>query len=292
MWTFGHNHPVTTATLAQNLQRLLAQVRQDLIAAGLAASVPRPCEGVARSLPLAHAIPSAAFVDVATDRLGLGWKLFSPTKLAHYGIKPLRPESAEAALGTQDFVFLYCGQVRYPETQVGFLFATTLEAERIDSSEASPFDSGALHKKAIWPDTSESGVAFLARYSLPVPEYREHLACRLHFLFAQPEDYVALNEAPIRPDPICLRPKPPVTVTDPRLWTFEIRVRDEVNLTHPHLVAVFYSARLAGERSVRNFLATQDSTVHLEEFVADDAGDFSTLQRRCLDYLRARGIVS
>lgn len=276
--------------LAQNLTRLLAEAQQQFLAAGLVNPAPQRCVDISRSLPLAHAMPSAAFVEVTKDTRRLGWKLMSPAKLAHHGIKPLRPESAEVALGTQNSVFLYCGQVRYPETQVGFLFATSLEPDRGDSSEASPFDSGALHKKATWPGASEPATEFLARHSMPVPAYREHLMCRLHFLFAQPEDYVSPSNVPIRPDPIGLKPRPPVTTADPRLWTFEVRVPDEVSLGTPHLAAVFYSARLASEPAVRNFLAAQDA-VHVEEFTAGHDGDFATLQRRCLEYLRKQGIL-
>ncbi len=289
---FAQYRHVASLSLAENLNQLLARIRQDLDAVGLAGPLPGSCQGMARALPLAHALPSAAFVEVTTDSRGLGWKLLSPAQLAHHGIKTLRSESAEVALGTQDFVFLHCGQVRYPETNVAFLFQTGIEAAHRTTVEASPFDSGALHRKVARPDAAEPARAFLARHSLPVPEYRGYLSWRLRLLFARPGDYVAPNGAPIRPDPIGLQPTPPATSTDPRLWTFEIRMRDKVDLTGPHLMAVFYAARLAGHRAVRAFLSAQNGAVHLEEFQPEDEGDFATLQRRCLDLLVARRIVS
>lgn len=283
---------MATPALADNLTRCLAQVQKDLLAAGLVNSIPQRCSDLARSLPLTHARTSAQFVSIVTDEKRLGPKIFSPAKVAeHFGI-PVRPESAEAALGTHEFVFLYCGQFRYPKTQVGFLFATTFEGDRHDTSEASPFDTGALHKHRTWPDASESAKAFLTRHSLPVPEYRTHLAYRLHYLFADPGHYAAQTDLRIRPDPIGLRPKPPATDADPRLWTFEVRARDEVSLARPHLLAVFYVARLQLEPNVVSFLAAQGSAVHVEQIFGDDDDAFAGLQSRCLDYLRKEGIMS
>ncbi|MBI4626773.1 MAG: hypothetical protein HY736_26575 [Verrucomicrobia bacterium] len=234
---------------------------------------------------------SSAFVEVTSDKRGIGWKLISPAKLDEHAIKALRPESAEAALGTAEFVFLYCGQFRYPETQVGFLFATVLEKDRSDDCEASPFDSGALHRKSTWPDTSETAIAFLARHTLPVPGYREYLAHLLHFQFASPADYVAQNKQPMRPDSIGLRPKSPAVENDPRLWSFEIRVRNEVILSAPHLKVLFYPRRLRREKTTLDFLVAMEGHVELEQVVMEDDGDFATLQSRCIDYLRANGIV-
>lgn len=243
-------------------------------------------------MPLTHARTSAQFVRIVTDEKGIGPKILSPAKVTEYFGKPVRPDSAEAALNTHEFVFLYCGQFRYPKTQVGFLFATTFEEERRDTSIASPFDTGALHKHRTWPDASETAKAFLARHSLPVPEYRDYLASRLHYLFTSPEDYVTRSNPPIRPDPIGLRPKPPATDADPRLWTFEVRTRDEVSLARPHLLAVFYVARLESEPSVVDFLTAQGGEVHVEPIFADDDDAFAGLQRCCLDYLRGQGILS
>jgi hypothetical protein len=282
---------VADSPAVMNLKNLLDQARQDFAALGLDPSIPNCCLNMADILPLSHAIPSAAFVNLTTDAKAIGYKLLSPAMLDEHGIKSLRPESAEVALGTEKFVFLYCGQFRYPETQVGFLFATTLETEQGGANEASPFDSGALHNKAVWPDLSESAVAFLARHTLPVPAYRKYLGCRLHWLFAEPEHYLAPNATPVRTDPIGLRPKDSSAVPDPRLWTFEVRVRDEVNLCEPHLEAVFYPGRLVGQRAVREFLAAHGDGIHLEEFTPEDEGDFATLQSRCLEFLRARGMI-
>jgi len=284
----GHNLNVP---LADNLVRLVTETEQRTVAAALEGSVPPSCIELARNLPLTHARTSAQFVRIATDEKGLGHKIFSPAKVAEHIGKPVRAESAEAMLGTLKFVFLYCGQFRYPKTQVGFLFATTLENDCRDTSEASPFDSGALHKHVTWPDPTEPAQSFLARHSLPVPGHRELLAPRLRYLFADPEDYVTQSNPPIRPDPIGLQPKIPALLPDPRLWTFEVRVRDEVSLVRPHLLAVFYVARLQLEPSVVSFLSSQGGEVHVEQIFSDDDDAFAGLQSRCLDYLRRRAII-
>jgi hypothetical protein len=243
-----------------------------------------------RSLPLVSARSSSTFVKLVTNQDGVGCKLLSPAKLAAHSNVPLDPESAEVALGTTEFVFLYCGQFRYPR-QVGFLFATALELDRSGDCEASPFDSGSLHRKATLPVQTEPPIAFLARHKLPVPAYRDYMANRLQYLFADPTDYVKPDKHPIRPDPIGLTPNPSTATPDPRLWTFEVRVRNEVVFTPPHLEALFYPARLDREPGVRDFLASLVGLVHLGGIPQEEEGDFAALQRRCLDYLRNKAIL-
>ncbi len=285
-----HYPAVSDATQRESLDRLQAEIAKVLRGLG-SQNFPSPeCTAMAQSLPLSHAMPSSTFVDVAADKKGIGWKLLSPARLDELGIKDLHADSAEAVLQTAEFVFLFCGQFRYPETQAGFLFATTLETERSADCEASPFDSGALQRKVSWPDASESAISFLNRHTLPVPEYRQHLANRLQYLFEKPQHYAEKNET-FRPDPIGLVHKPPATKRDPRLWTFEIRARNEVPLSAPHLAVVFYPRRLRGQPSVRNFLATLANEVAVEQVVMEDDGDFAALQRGCLDFLRSSGII-
>ena len=246
---------------------------------------------MAQLFPLTHARTSDQFVRVVAGGTGVP-KIFSPAKVAALFSKPVRPESAEAALGTHEFVFLYCGQFRYPHTQVGFLFATTLEDERAASSEASPFDSGALHKHVTLPNPSVPATTFLARHTLPVPQYRDLLAYRTHYLFTDPRDYVTQSSPPVRPDPIGLQARSPTTGTDPRLWTFEVRVRDELSVSLPHLIAVFYPAHLRSRPDIVNFLSAQGSGVRVEQVHADDDHAFAGLQSCCLDYLRSNGIIN
>lgn len=281
-----------TAVLEENLHQLLDQIQRAILSAGLDSSTPKQCTDIAHSLPLTHARSSAQFVKITEDKGGVGVRVLSPAKIAFYFGIPIRPDSAESALGTCDFVFLYCGQFRYPETQVGFLFAPTFENAFGPSCEASPFDSGSLHKHAAWPDVKETATAFLARHSLQVPEYRTCLACRLHYLFDEPKNYLGQSESPVRSDPIGLVPRPPATIADPRLWTFEVRVQDEIDLSSPHLKAVFYSARLESEPSVVAFLSRQPPEVYLEQLFVDDDGAFHSLQSACLDYLQRQGIIS
>ena len=274
-----------------NLDRLLADARLNRTPEEPVIPVPPACRDMAQALPLTHALTSDAFVEIAADRKKLGWKLLSPENLILLDIMQRRLQSTEAFMGTEGFVFLFCGQFRYPETQVGFLFATGLEQEYAGASEASPFDSGALREHAVWPDPSESARDFLARHTLPVPEYREYLAHRLHYLFAKPSDYLGQDTAPIRSDPLGLAPKQADAAADPRLWTFEIRIKDEVILSKPYLVGIFYAARLERHPGARKFLSALDGDVHQEPIFEDDADAFGALQIRCLDFLRERGIV-
>lgn len=277
--------------MAGNLERLVRECAQSLTAAGFGEAQHLRWAKTAKALPLTHARTSAQFVRIVTDEKGIGPKVFSPARVAHYFGQPVRPDSAEAVLGTDEFVFLYCGQFRYPGTQVGFLFSTSFEDERGAACESSPFDSGGLHNHMAWPDPAESAQAFLARHSLPVPGYRNLLANRALYLFAAPEHYLSHSAPPIRPDPIGLAPKPPTAVSDPRFWTFEIRARDEAALARPHLAAAFYVARLQSEPSVIDFLAALDDSVHVEQILADEDDAFGALQSRCLVYLRSRGII-
>lgn len=282
---------MNVASPPENLKRLRSEIRSAFVALGEESIPSRECILMAQSLPLTCAMTSATFGEVAADKKQVGWKLLCPSRLDQLGIRRLRPESAESVLGTAKFVFLYCGQFRYPETQVGFLFATRLEADPKAVCEASPFDSGALHRKVTWPEAADSAIAFLARHTLPAPAYRDYLADRLHFLFRKPEDYVKRKET-FRADPLGLVTIPPRNPPDPRSWTFELRVADEVNLSAPHLAVVFYPRRLRREAPVRNFLAGLGDQVEVQQVVMADDGDFAALQRHCLDFLRKKRIIS
>jgi len=269
----------------ENLKRLQADAEAS--PAGLARASSSQSRDLARDLPLVHARSQSVFVEIATNHDGTGCKLLSPSRIAEQGIEP---GQAEIALGTTGFVFLYCGQFRYPG-QVGFLFATTLERDRAPDCEASPFDSGALHRKVTLPPRAGSAAAFLARHTLPVPGYRVYMANRLEYLFAEPADYLKPDKHPIRLDPIGLTPNPPTATPDARLWTFEVRVRDEVAIVTPHLEALFYPAGLEGLPELHDFFAELSDYVNLVSIHEDEQGDFVGLQNRCLEYLRTRGLI-
>jgi hypothetical protein len=274
-----------------NLARLQDEIQRALADAGVETSSVSECTNLADALPLVHSMPESAFRGVAEDKLKVGWKLLSPAQLDKLHIKTLRPDSAEAVLGTADFVFLYCGQFRFPNTTVGFLFSESLEEERSADCEATPFDSGALNGHAAWPAGYKSAVDFLAHHTVPVPAYRGYLARRIQLLFAKPADYLDPGAEPVRPDPIGLRPRSPATKRDARLWTFEVRVRDEVALSPPHLEAVFYTKRVKRWKSVRAFLGARQGDVHLDSIRPEDEGDFSALQHKYIEYLKTKRIL-
>lgn len=277
---------------ADNLARLTHELGHARAAAGLSADIPAVCSALAERLPLTHGVTTEVFFSIAEDRFSAGTNLLSARRFSQISGETPRTDNAEAALNTQDAVFLFCGQFRYPKGQAGFLFQRALEDHRSADTVATPFDSGGLHLHFSGPDLAESPQAFLARHTLPVPAYRPHLAERLHFLFAEPQHYVTRAQPPIRPDPVGLRPKYPGIPIGPRQWTFEVRIRDQVPLAAPHLAAVFYSPRMQGNRFVRRFLAglrQQQIDVKPVQPIAD--GDFAALQRQCVDYLRERAIL-
>ena len=244
-------------------------------------------------MPLVHSRSTRDLNKIAEDPAGIGPHLLSSERLDYHRIKPLNMRSAEVALGTHTMVFLYCGQFRYPETAVGFVFSDNLERTRGDVCRAAPFDTGALHKVADWPSSAtETAIDFLDRHYLPVPAYREHLAERLHYLFPIPYDYLHPMSGPLPGDPIGLTPKPGESL-DERAWTFEVQAPDQVPLDHHHLAAVVPVKRANRNKRVRSMLANLEAkSVKMDWFSSrSKAQDFGKLQRKYLAYLGGKGIL-
>ena len=151
------------AQRGQNLSWLLADL--DLYARNNGITAPDPCPpeaiSLSESLFLAHSTPDANFPAICHSN-----HLLCPQELANLRGVPLRPDRAEAVLGTGGFI-LYAAPFRRPHTGCGLLFATSLEEEHREDGAATPFDSGGLVSFLVRPDPAESAPAFFARYRLP-----------------------------------------------------------------------------------------------------------------------------
>lgn len=244
---------------------------------------------LASKLPLSHGLPTGTMKTLVDDPKGIGRKLLSPQQLSDLGIKPLDTEGAEACLGTKQFVFLYCGNFRYPKTQIGMLFSSESESIKSPSSEATPFDSGGLHRHFEWPDPRESASQFLSRHCLPVPSYRDYMSMHVAYRFEDAIDYLQPDGRPIRACPFGIRSKD--GGDGPRIWMFEVRVADELEIGAHSLEALFYSTRIMGYPNFMKLLSEIDQKVHHEELKPQNEGDFRALQRQCIDYLKRKGMV-
>lgn len=283
-------------SVTDNLARLQKETEDILLGAGLPTAASPDCLDAARRFPLFHSTTSGAITAIATDKDGP--KLLSPENLLNMGKIEALGE-AEIAMETTGSVFLYCGQFRYPNTQVGLIFDPSLE-QADPATVATPFDSGSLYKKVAWPteatETPETKVDFLARHNLLAPGYRDYLALRITWLFGgKPELYVAPKAKPLREDPIGLEARPPADDGDARQWTFEIRVPDEVSISKPHLVAL--RDHKGGAHTLREpviflYNALEAAGVDVGYFERLDDGDFAALQRAGLEYLEKQGMVS
>jgi hypothetical protein len=275
---------MSRAQREQNLRRLL----DDLLAYGRndAFGAPNPClpeaTSFSRALFLAHSTPDANFPAICGSN-----QLLCPQRLANLRGVALRPDCAEAVLGTGGFVFLYAAPFRFPETGCGLLFAAELEDEHRDNGVATPFDSGGLVKAFTRPDPIESAPAFLARHELPLPDHRSYLRQVMIDLFRHPLDYLEGRD-PHRPGPIGL------TGGGCRRVTHEVRIPDKVFVRITHLQAAFARTALVGvQPEVENLFRWCD--LHGMDFVTFDTpreDDFQALQRECLAYIRTKLLSS
>jgi hypothetical protein len=234
------------------------------------------------ALFLAHSTPDANLPAICR------WnQLLCPQGLANLRGEPLRPDCAEAALGTGGFVFLYAAPFRFPHTGCGLLFAAELEDDHPDHGIATPFDSGGLVNVFSRLDPTESALGFLARHELPLPEHRRYLRQVMLDLFGHPLDYLEGRE-PHRPGPIGL------TGGDCRRVTHEVRIPDKVFVRIAHLQAAFArTALVTSQPEVENLFRW--CSLHGMDFVTFDTprgDDFEALQRECLAYMRRKLLSS
>lgn len=263
----------------ENLDRLCCE---------LSACVPPPAvaptinaQKLAAGLPLAHAT-SHKNIEAICD----SGHLKSMQTLIDEGLLNLRPDCAEAILGTVNAVFFYVGGFSYPATTFGFLFKSSLEAENQSEGSATPFDSGGLVKYFQWPNKpAETPLEFFTRHELPIPKHREYLSLSMDNLYAQPNDYLDPSPVGLKANPIGLAGGDPR-----RCWTHEVRIPGSVALRSPQLLAVFApKARVGALPQVRSLFRWCLSNRVDREYFDDIGGDeFSGLRSACLDYLRER----
>ena len=266
------------------MRRLQESLEEYGRAQGIAAphSPPPEAEALSQSLFLAHSTPDGKFPAICRSN-----QLLSPAGLARARGRHLRPDSAEAVLGTGEFVFLYAAPFRFPATGCGLLFAASLEDGYREDGASTPFDSGGLVNVFSRPDPNEPARTFQARHELPIPEHRDYLRQAMLLLFDRPLDYVEGGD-PVWPGPIG------VSGGDRRRWTHEVRIPERVHVRSAHLQAVFARTALVGcDAAVENLCRWCDQ--HGMEVVTFDmprGDDFETLQRECIAYIRQKLLPS
>jgi hypothetical protein len=197
--------------------------------------------------------------------------------------QPLSLDVIDLQLGTEDSIFFYAAPFRYPKSVCGFLFAASIEDERSHDGTASPFDSGGLVHKMVFPAEFASPADFLREHEFPIPGHRDYLSLSMDNLFDHPESYIE-GRAPIIPG--CLG----LSDGDERMWTHEVRLPKRVALRGRHLRAVFAHRALPGSNSEIEALFEWCATEDVDRVVFDGpaAGDFETLKRECISYLRKK----
>lgn len=270
--------PLSLGRLDDNLARLCDNLETDARSWGLAAAISGPAATLSEELFLAHSTADATFAKICQSG-----SLRSAARLEADGLRRLRPDCAEAILGTQDAVFFFVAPFRYPSTGCGLLFSRTLEVEAGSKGASTPFDSGSLISKVQRPDPSEPVLDFFRRHELPTPAHRRHLGMSMSWLFDQPRDYVEGLE-PQRPHPMGL------TGGDQRRWTHEVRIPHRVGIHGSHLEAVFAPAARIGQDPAIEALFDWCMREGVQRIILDTPreNDFEALKRECLDYIRRR----
>lgn len=271
---------MSRAQSERNLRRLLDDL--DIYARNRGIEAPDPCPpeaiSLSESLFLAHSTSDGSFSAICKSN-----HLLCPQELASLRGVPLRPDCAEATLGTAGFVFLYAAPFQFPQSGCGLLFAAELEEEYRDTGVATPFDSGGLVTVFVRENPAESAPAFLARHELPLPEHRNYLRETMVLLFAQPLDYLEGRD-PRWPGPIGL------AGGDRRRWTHEVRIKDRLSIRIANLQAVFArTALVSSQPEIENLYRwCYSEGVDFVTFDTPRDDDFDTLQRECLDYFRRK----
>jgi len=288
--------------MTDNLERLRATVERTAMESGIVVSAQAraKCSSIAGRLPLTHTISVQSLKDMAQGVFGTPWVLYSRKhRVSTQGGHGCLPrDSAMRVLGTCDCVFFYCGTFRFPRrTQIGFLFAPTIEwlSESI-SVEASPFDSGSLHRHFRLPSPCKPQ-EFLGSHTLQVPSYRDVLALWLAVLFESPENYLESDGVLRGSHPLGLSPTSGSGASTPLSWTFEIRFRGAVSVmggdsAKNRLQAVFVETGVALQPSVKDALVAAKAAGAAWVLVPSQGeGDFRGIQNECLEFLRQNGTL-
>jgi hypothetical protein len=220
----------------------------------------------AAKMPLTHATAFGNLADILHNGA-----LLSQVQLG------LPAGYAEALFETADDVFLYATAFSYPNTECGFLFVPSLEADHTADGIATPFDSGAMAGHVDPPAAYADRVSFVRDYELPVSDYRQTLESVMAAYSPSPETYLSFPEN-VSCHCTTARDHPCGLVGgDRRANTFEVRIPQRVALQPPHLRAVF--VREGFEISDLHELFA--SGVTIERYQAEDGDDFFHAMREC-----------
>lgn len=192
---------------------------------------------IARKLPLVHATDASSIGSIFEQK-----SVLSPRVLDERGIKQFEDGCAEDALKTDHHVCFYCGQFRYPVTNaIGFILNADVEQKFATHAEATPFDSGALHKYlSPAPPSMLSGEEYFQQHRLPVSDYRELLGRFIGTAYREPLQYISNEEPSPHPHAFLAVIAPrDLAISDPlhRRWTYEVRLPDEVPVLEPAITA-------------------------------------------------------
>lgn len=261
----------------------------------LRAAVPRCCNPpaahadrarlAAERIPFAHSTSMKGFEDAWTDGA-----LLSQAQIAALRPGPIEMGKAETLFETTDDVFLYLSAFAYPNTSFGFLFNFSLGEAHHDNAVGTPFDTGGFAFR-VRPPAGVEPVPFVRAHEMPVPECRGYLGDILTHCFQSVSHYLR-GDAFACPDPACAKPLlHPQGVTDPaaddRARTHEVRVPQRIELSLPHLLAVFYPA---GAHIPTRLKQLRRSGVALRHYPvpapsSDDSERFLALRTKCEDFI-------
>lgn len=284
----NHLKPVNQMPLPElqtNLQRLQRELKE------LAPSDPEqakrikrrrrrqsePYESVANQLPIGHSCSTEAFKGICESQYLLCQSVLSSGAFDNRKSKV----STEQRLGTDGYVFLYVGALRYRSnyrpTGAGLLFSVGLEKQ--DSNPpaiAHPFDCGGIAKIYFAKAEDDTQREILRSYSLPVPEYRKLLSLCLQLLFTSPDAYIDGSG----PDVEGFFPSD----GDSRRWTFETKFPERVELREA-LITVFVSRSIALQPWFRSVYEIVTNGGNKVELIPGSSTDFRGLDRAASTFI-------
>ncbi len=231
---------------------------------------------IAWNVPLAHSTSTDHLRNIVASG-----NLLSPKRLIQARGATSDPDkpTPEEILGTDEYVFLFAGPFRYTVSSCGFIFRADLEKTWSGPGETSPFDSGGLI--SVFTGFSGSPKDYLDRFRLPLYKHREYLAGKLRVFSPEPAAYIEPNTITDVYDPVT-----GLRGGDPRRWTHEVRLKDELDI-RSHLEAVFHRKSRGGLTDVEDFLVEcRNRGVYTEGFEAPRNQAFNAMLNCCCDYIK------
>lgn len=193
-------------------------------------------------------------------------------------------------LGLGGCTFFWVGRCAYDRARLVLIWAP--EAEHAPQpGYGAPWDTGGLLTKGTVGNglTLERAREIIARYSLPVGDYRDYLSLVLETCFDQPGDYLGDGSRQPRWYPAC-RP-PPIQDADPAARTFEVRRVGNVEVAHELVAVVPDETAFEGTPGLLRKLERHLTRLGAE-WVKPRTGErpHLTATRFVADFLRRRGM--